>query len=127
MASHAWLRNMLIRPSMCRRPAAVWHAQPAQLFSQRAFRSLAPSRVLVKATLQAERQAEQPTATHGFADLGLSPSLQKALAEAQITEPTEIQVLCLHDPPLRNPSTAFRPMRRKGGWWVVSAASETSF
>lgn len=104
MASHAWLRNVLIRPSMCRQPAAVWHAQPAQLFSLRPFRSLAPSRVLVRATLQAEREAEQLTAMHGFADLGLSSGLQRALSEAQITEPTEIQVLFLHRPPLSNPN-----------------------
>lgn len=91
MASHTWLRNVLINPRVCSRPAAVLYAQPAQLFGLRGIRSLAPSRVLVRATLQAERPAET-AAPFSFADLGLAPGLQQALAEAQITEPTEIQV-----------------------------------
>ena len=91
MASHTWLRSVLINPRVCSRPAAVLYAQPAQLFGLRGIRSLAPSRVLVRATLQAERPAET-AAPYSFADLGLAPGLQQALAEAQITEPTEIQV-----------------------------------
>lgn len=98
MASHTWLRNVLINPRVCSRPAAVLYAQPAQLFGLRGIRSLAPSRVLVRATLQAERPAET-AAPFSFADLGLAPGLQQALAEAQITEPTEIQVN-LPPPPL---------------------------
>ena len=105
MMSHAFLRNVLIKPSVCRNPAAVWQAQPAQLFSLRGFRSLAPSRVLVRATVQAERPAEQSDAPYSFADLGLAPGLQQALVEAHITEPTEIQVNICYSPPTPSPQT----------------------
>lgn len=105
MQAAAGLRSLLLCPALLRSSAApVWAAKPRLLTSLRAFRSPATSSVLVKQQPHAQppRRRGPPaasaaaeavqTASRSFADMGLSPGLQAAMAEHNLSEPTDIQV-----------------------------------
>ena len=82
-------------PLRISRPAAVWPAPKPQplLFGARGIQTPAASRVIIRAQALAVAVAQQAAAADGgFSALGLTPGLQEALLEAQITQPTEIQV-----------------------------------
>lgn len=109
MQASAGLRSLLLCPAMLRSAAApVWAAKPRLLTSLRSFYSPATSSVLVKQynrrqgsrrtnPLAASAAAtEMQTAPRSFADLGLSPGLQAAMAEHNLSEPTDIQVIRAH-------------------------------
>ena len=108
MHAPAGLRSLLLCPALLRFAAApVWTASPRLLTSLRSFRTPATSSVLVSQRHQrqaarrvspaaAAAAVDQQTAPRSFAQLGLSPGLQSAMAEHNLSEPTDIQVSPLH-------------------------------
>jgi DEAD/DEAH box helicase len=108
MQAPAGLRSLLLCPAVLR-PAAdpVWAATPRLLTILRSFRTPATSSVLVSQQNQrqaprraspaaAAAAADMQTASRSFAELGLSPGLQSAIAEHNLSEPTDIQVIISH-------------------------------
>ena len=105
-AATAGLRSQLLCPSALRAHAApVWASKPRLLTSLRAFRTPATSSVVVRAQPWAQTprrcgpaaavavDTAVAPAARSFADMGLSPGLQAAMAEYNLTEPTDIQVM----------------------------------
>ena len=95
MKSGAWLRSIITcSPLRISRPAAVWPGPKPQalLLGSRGLQTPAASRVVIRSQASAVAGAQQAAAESGFGALGLTPGLQQALLEAQITQPTEIQV-----------------------------------
>ena len=77
---------------MCR-PAAVWTGPRQQLlFGTRSIQTPVASRVVIRPQALAVAEAQQAASDSSFGSLGLTSGLQRALLEAQITQPTEIQV-----------------------------------
>ena len=94
MKSGAWLRGIIsCSPLRSCRPAAVWTGPKSQLLSgSRGVQTPAASRVVIRPRALAVAEAQQAATDSGFGSLGLTSGLQQALLEAQITQPTEIQV-----------------------------------
>lgn len=100
------LRSLLLCPSLLRAQATHMWARPRLLTSLRDFRTPATSSVIVKMQPHAQMPRRggpaaasaidsPPAATaRSFADLGISSGLQAAMAEYELTEPTDIQVRC---------------------------------
>jgi primosomal protein N' len=104
MQAPTGLRSLLLCPALLRFAAApVWTATPRLLTNLRAFRTPPAFSVLVSqrnqrqtprraAPAAAAAAADQQTASRSFAQMGLSPGLQAAMAEHNLSEPTDIQV-----------------------------------
>ncbi len=105
MQAATHLRSLLLCPSLLRAQTSPVWARPRLLTSLRAFRTPATSSVVVKAQpyAQTPRQRGGPAAAAAidappaaaartFADMGISPGLQAAMAEYNLSEPTDIQV-----------------------------------
>ena len=99
----AGVRRLLVSSLLLRSQSApVWAAHPRLLTSLRTFRTPTSSSVVVKGQRQgrggrvaaaaAAAATTEAPAARTFADLGISPALQSAMAEYQLVEPTEIQV-----------------------------------
>lgn len=109
MQAAAGLRSLLLCPALLRSSAApVWAAKPRLLTSLRAFRSPATSSVLVKQQPHSQPRRRGPPAasaateavqmaSRSFADMGLSLGLQAAMAEHNLSEPTDIQVAAFQE------------------------------
>lgn len=105
MKSGAWLRGIVnCSPLRVCRPAAVWSGPRLQLpFGNRGLQSPVASRVVIRPQALAVAEAQQAVSDSTFGSLGLTSGLQQALLEAQITQPTEIQVqFALHLQPARS-------------------------